>query len=191
MSSSAGQHPPILDGPVQWPMWKLRIKSEFDSRNIAGFAYGKVACYTTSSSTAPSIYPSISSHGSSSIKDTWDARDLVAHSTMISFISDGLITRLGPSIDGSSIMDTNWDGEGSVEDHLTGMRTKINTLVSYGRTLNNELLAFTLLYSLPDTLEFKATIKNITGQVTRNKRLTFADSEAAIITDTIISRSGK
>ncbi|KZP06578.1 hypothetical protein FIBSPDRAFT_764166 [Athelia psychrophila] len=90
-----------------------------------------------------------------------------------------------------SIMDTNWDGEGSVEDHLTGMRTKINTLVSYGRVLDDELLAFTLLYSLPDTLEFKATIKNITGQVPRNKRLTFADSEAAIITDAIISRSGK
>ncbi|KZP22824.1 hypothetical protein FIBSPDRAFT_738480, partial [Athelia psychrophila] len=185
-------------------MWKLRIKSEFDSRNVAGFAYGKVARYTTSSSTAPSIYPSISSHGSS-IKDTWDARDLVAHSTMIMFISDGLITRLGPSIDGTSetlmtalvamfeetntgalayaafraVMDTTWSGEGSVEDHLTDMRTKINTLVSYGRVLDDELLAFTLLYSLPDTPEFKATVKNITGQVPKGKRLTFADSEAA------------
>ncbi|KZP02749.1 hypothetical protein FIBSPDRAFT_941866 [Athelia psychrophila] len=218
--SSTGQHPPILDGPAQWPMWKLRIRSEFNSRNVAGFAYGTVPRYTTSASlsSAPSIYPSISSssHGSS-IKDTWDARDLVAHSTMIMFISDGLITRLGPSIDGSSeklmtalvamfeetntgalayaafraVMDTTWDGEGNVEDHLTDMRTKINTLVSYGRVLDDELLAFTLLYSLPDTHEFKATVKNITGQVPKGKRLTFADSEAAILTDAIISRAGK
>ena len=46
-----GQHPPLLDGPTQWPMWKLRIKSKFDSRNVAGFAYGKVARYTTMTGT--------------------------------------------------------------------------------------------------------------------------------------------
>jgi len=30
-----------------------------------------------------------------------------------------------------SIMDSRWDGEGNVEDHLTGMRTKTNMLISY------------------------------------------------------------
>ena len=218
MSSTTGQHPPLLDGPTQWPMWKLRIKSEFDSRNVAGFAYGKVARYTTmTGAPSASIYPSISSTTGSSIKDTWEARDLTAHSTMILFISDGLIVRLGTSIDGTSedlmkaliamfeetntgalayaafrsIMDSRWDGEGNVEDHLTGMRTKTNTLISYGRVLDDELLAFTLLYSLPDLVEYKATIKNITGQVSKGKKLTFADAEAAILTDAIISRSGK
>jgi len=95
---------------------------------------------------------------------------------MILFISDSLIVRLSTSIDGTSedlmkaliamfeetntgalayaafrsIMDSCWDGEGNVEDHLTGMRMKTSTLISYGRVLNDELLAFTLLYSLPD-----------------------------------------
>ena len=57
--------------------------------------------------------------------------------------------------------------------------------------LDNELLAFTLLYSLPDSIEYKATIKNITGQVSKGKKLTFTDAEAAILTDAIISHSGK
>src|SRR5882762_34042 len=221
MLSMTGQHPPLLDGPAEWPMWKLRIKSEFDSRNVAGFAYGKVAPYSTTNtlSSGPSIYPPIStiSHSSSSIKDTWDARDLVAHSTMIMFISDNLITHLGPSIDGSSeqlmkaliamfeetntgalayaafrsIMDSSWDGVGKAENHLTDMRTKPNTIISYGRVLDDQLLAFTLLYSLPDSIEYKATIKNVTGQVPTGKKLNFADAEAAILTDAIISRSGK
>ncbi|KIM79513.1 hypothetical protein PILCRDRAFT_10342 [Piloderma croceum F 1598] len=163
-----------------------------------------------------SIYPSISSTGSS-IKDTWEARDLTAHSMMILFISDGLIVHLGTSINGTSkdlmkaliamfeetntgalayaafrsIMDSRWDGEGNVEDHLTGMRTKTNTLISYGRVLDDELLAFTLHYSLPDLVGYKATIKNITGQVSKGKKLTFADAEAAILTDAIISHSRK
>lgn len=120
--------------------------------NVAGFAYSNIACYTSYNSTALSIYPSISSHsGGSSMEDTWDAHDLIAHSTMVMFILDSLITRLGPSINRSSatlmtalitmfeetntgmlaytafqsIMDTTWDGEGSVEDHLTSMRMKI------------------------------------------------------------------
>jgi hypothetical protein len=159
MSSTTGQHPPLLDGPPEWPMRKLQIKSEFDSCNVVGFAYGKVAHYsnTNTPSSGLSIYPMIStiSDSSSSIKDTWDACDLVAHSTMIMFISDNLIMCLGPSVDGSSeqlmkaliamfeetntgalayaafqsIMDSSWDGAGKVEDHLTDMRTKTNTLI--------------------------------------------------------------
>ena len=103
MSSTTGQHPPLLNGPTQWPMWKLRIKSEFDSRNVTGFAYGKVVRYTTmTGAPSASVYPSISSTTGSSIKDTWEAWDLTTHSTMILFISDGLIVHLGTSIDGTS-----------------------------------------------------------------------------------------
>ena len=161
MLLTTGQHPPMLDGPAQWPMWKLQIKSEFNSCNVAGFAYSKVVCYTTMAGTpSASIYPLISSTTGLSIKDTWEleAWDLTAHSTMILFISDSLIMHLGTSIDGTSkdlmkaliamfeetntgtlayatfrlIMDSCWDGEGNVEDHLTGMRTKTKTLISYG-----------------------------------------------------------
>lgn len=60
-----------------------------------------------------------------------------------------------------------------------------------GEYLNDKILAFTLLYSLPDLVEYKATIKNITGQVSKGKKLTFTNAEAAIITDAIISRAGK
>jgi hypothetical protein len=210
-----GQHPPLLNGPTQWPMWKLQIKSEFDSHNVAGFAYGKVAQYTTmTGAPSTSIYPLISSITGSSIKDTWEAWDLTK---MILFIADGLIVHLSTSINSTSedlmkvliamfeetntgaltyatfglIMDSRWDGEGNVEDHLTGMRTQTNTLISYGQVLDNELLAFMLFYSLPDSVEYKATIKNITGQVSKGKKLTFADAEVAILTDAFISHSGK
>ena len=67
-------------------------------------------------------------------------------------------------------MDSSWDGVGKVEDHLTDMRAKTDTLISYGQVLDNELLAFTLLYSLPDSIEYKAIIKNILGQVPRGKK---------------------
>ena len=80
------------------------------------------------------------------------------------------------------MLDSTWDGISPIGDHITGIRTIESWLAGMKYAIDPRLLAFTLINSLPKTLEWKTFISTTVNSIDQAK-LTFNDMETSRIVE--------
>ena len=80
------------------------------------------------------------------------------------------------------MLDSTWDGISPIGDHITRIRTIKSQLTGMKYAIDSRLLAFTLINSLPKTLEWKAFVSATVNSIDQAK-LTFDDMETQIVAE--------
>ncbi|KZP09640.1 hypothetical protein FIBSPDRAFT_759647, partial [Athelia psychrophila] len=90
-----------------------------------------------------------------------------------------------------AMVDTKWDGKDDISNVISCIRTYQQNLTALSFPLDNTILVFVLLYTLPDTPKNTQLWSMITSSVPKNEKLTFAHVESHFTTNTLICAAGK
>ena len=80
------------------------------------------------------------------------------------------------------MLNSTWDGTSLISDHIAGIRTIEFQQAGMKYAINPRLLTFTLISSLPKTLEWKTFISTTINSIDQAK-LTFDDMETWIVAE--------
>ncbi len=165
------------------------------------------------SSTAPSHLSTTSSSTSTpSSGDSWAVRDNKASGIILGYLSDSTLLQLNekdfiskPSKElfdevvrihtklnvGSSIfytfislLESHWDGSSPVEDHIAKIRGANQKLISFGKPMGDEFMAYFLLHSLPQSSDtWKNFTPSVVNSVAVDKALDLSSVESRILAE--------
>ncbi|KAJ7637935.1 hypothetical protein DFH06DRAFT_968084, partial [Mycena polygramma] len=160
MATQPASTTPILEGAVNYSLWKLRMDGEFAREKVTLIISGEDTAATqlaaetaaTSSSTVSAIYGVVTT-STSAIRDSFPVRDARARGIIHKFISDSILVSVG---------------------HLKGAKETWDFIVAAHEKVNVAATAFFTLVSMLDT-KWDGTSdfdKHVTNIRTGNLRLT-------------------
>ena len=154
---------PVLEGPANYQIWKLRVLAELRHAKVSGIVLGT------------DEKPSAEASSAVTHTDSWDARDEKAHSIICRHINDRLLLAHGALSTSKALFDklvevheksnviatayyafeqmviTRWDGSTPIEDHISAIRTQDHKLTAMKLGLDPRITAFLLISSIPKT----------------------------------------
>ncbi|KAF8833847.1 hypothetical protein BDN67DRAFT_992769 [Paxillus ammoniavirescens] len=136
----------ILTGPNNYEIWKVRISAKLHAENFFGVVSGT------------DIRPVPSTLVTTSDIQEWQECDEKAHGIIQLCISDSLLMKTH-----SMKLQIAWDGTSAVSDHISTLCTIESHLAGMRFSVNDKVLSFILLNSLPKTSEwemFKSSVVN-------------------------------
>ncbi|EGN95307.1 hypothetical protein SERLA73DRAFT_77329 [Serpula lacrymans var. lacrymans S7.3] len=168
---------PVLTGPNNFQIWKLRIISKLCRENVLQVVTGeelKPSPGKPTSSEDPEI--------------TWILKDEKAHEIIQDHISDALLMRTGDLTSSKELFD-KLDGTLPIQDHIAKIQTIDSHISGMKLGVDTKLMAFALLQSLPCTPEWQIFQSSVINTIKENK-LTF-DAVEIQITAEVARQSGK
>ena len=207
-TNSDGTTCPTLTGPNNYKIWKLWITVKLRREKILGIVLGTNAKpRAVPSSTTTTTGATISTIVAPDTEDVWKwtEQDEKAHRIIQDHIFDSLLIKTQShtttkDLDGvlvklhedahlastfhlyQQMLDSTWDGISPIGDHIAGIRTIESQLAGMKYAIDPRLLAFTLINSLPKTLEWKTFISTTVNSIDQAKP-TFNDMETWIVAE--------
>ncbi|KAF8590860.1 hypothetical protein K439DRAFT_1328861 [Ramaria rubella] len=134
---------PILSDVTIFQIWKICVMSELCNKKVWELVDGTEVDPGPTVTIYPSYY-----HG----MDTWKVRDGKAHSTIVKYLSNALTFKhvTMPQM-AKQLWDLRWDGTTDIHKHISKIHAADKRLAGMKRQLDNEVMAYALLHSLPKT----------------------------------------
>ena len=201
-TNSDGTACPTLTRPNNYEIWKLRITVKLRREKVLGTVLGTDAKPgalpgSTTSATKTTVTTIVAPDPEEVRK--WTERDEKAHGIIQDHISDALLIKTQSHTTAKDLydalvklhedahlasafhlyqqmLDSTWDGTSPIGDHIAGIRTIESWLAGMKYAIDPRLLAFTLINSLPKTLEWKTFVSATINSIDQAK-LTFNDME--------------
>ena len=215
-TNSDGTTCPTLTGPNNYEIWKLRITVKLCREKVLGIVLGtdaKPGAVPGSSTSATRATVSTIVTPDPEDVRKWTERDEKAHGIIQDHISNSLLIKTQSHTTAKDLygalvklhedthlasafhlyqkmLDSTWDGISPIGDHIARIRTIESWLAGMKYTIDPRLLAFTLINSLPKTLEWKTFVSTTVNSIDQAK-LTFDNMETWIVAEASrLNRSG-
>jgi Reverse transcriptase (RNA-dependent DNA polymerase)/Pol polyprotein, beta-barrel domain/gag-polypeptide of LTR copia-type/Integrase core domain/GAG-pre-integrase domain len=184
---------PVLQGPENYQIWKLRIRAKLRREKVYGVADGsepKLAIAATS--TAPLT------------GDSWELRDAKAHGIITEHICDRILLEVHSENTSKKLLDritelhekTNvginafytyvelmnmrWDNASPLDTHIAAIRSANHRLTAMEKGIDDEFLAFLLLHSLPSDTMWETFKSSVLNSLVSDAKLSFAAVESRL-----------
>ena len=179
-----------LTGPNNYEIWKVRISAKLRAEKVFGIVSGT------------DIKPVISTLVTASDIRAWQERDEKAHGIIQLRISDALLMKTRQETSSKGLFDalvtlhetpnissafylfqqlfsSTWNGTSAISEHISTLRTVESRLAGMKYSVDNKVLSFILLNSLPNTSEWEMFKSSVVNTVEESK-LTFDSIETRI-----------
>ena len=191
-----------LTGPNNYEIWKVRISAKLRTEKVFGVASGT------------DIMPVMSTLVTASNVRAWREHNEKAHGIIQLCISDAFLMKTRKETSSKGLFDalvtlhetpnissafylfqqlfsSTWDGTSAVSEHISVLRTVESHLAGMKYSVDDKVLSFILLNSLPKTPEWEMFKSSVVNTVEEGK-LTFDSIETCIITkDSRLHPSGR
>lgn len=195
-----------LEGPANFPLWKLRAMAKLQAEKVWGVVSGDDPEPPSAAGPGATIYHApTATLPPGTTADTWKIRNQKAHGTLMDTLSDNvaldfadaihakelwdaIITRFEKTNIGSrafytyvALMQTKWDGSRDIAEHISKICTLNCTLTAMKKPVEDKFLAFLLLFSLPsDDVRWEAYKSAVLNTIPDGKSLSFSEVEVHI-----------
>ncbi|KAJ7260422.1 hypothetical protein B0H12DRAFT_985671, partial [Mycena haematopus] len=153
---------PVLEGPTNYNLWKIRMEGEFAREKVSLIISGEDTAATQAAAETAAT---------SAIRDSFRVRDARARGIIHKFVSDSILMSVA-HIPGAK--ETDFDA------HIAKIRTGNLRMTSMARAVDDEFLGWILLKSLPETAQWRAFVSQTVNHVPDGGKLSFAGTEARI-----------
>jgi hypothetical protein len=191
---------PILTGPENFQIWKLRVAARLRRNKV----YGHVTGITPK----PTFTPAAKDTPATKVDgDSWDILDAKAHGILMDTIDDNTAMQVGDLATSKEVYDaiiriyegTNtdstafytwvemmniaWDGSSPIGDHIAKIRACERRLAAVKRPVDSAITAYLLLHSLPSDNSWSSFTASVLNSLPPNTQLTFATVETRLLAE--------
>ena len=182
-----------LTGPNNYEIWKVHISAKLRTETVFGIVSGI------------DIMPVVSTLVTASDVRAWQEHDEKAHGIIQLCISDALLMKTCKETSSKGLFDTlmtlhetpnissafylfqqlfssMWNGISAISEHISALRTVESHLAGMKYSIDDKVLSFILLNSLPNTPEWKMFKSSVVNTVEESK-LTFDSIETRITSE--------
>ena len=182
-----------LTGPNNYEIWKVRISAKLCAEKVFGVVSGT------------DIMPVVSTLVTASNVRAWQEHDEKAHGIIQLRISDALLMKTHKETSSKGLFDTlvtlhetpnissafylfqqlfssTWNGTSAISEHIAALRTVESHLAGMKYSVDDKVLSFILLNSLPNTPEWEM-FKSFVVNTVEESKLTFNSIETQITSE--------